>query len=142
MWHFLLLLLFSFMSICVLSVHVRSIKNQLKRKRLFLYCQKGADFYFIQETHASEADVKLWRSQWGRNVWFSFGTNRSAGVAVLQGKFKGNIINHFPDTNGRWIILLVEVDHFQFIIINIYASNNKQNNAIIFSTIENKTSCY
>lgn len=114
------------MSICVFSVNVRGIKNQLKRKSLFLYCQnKGADFYFVQETHASEAEVKLWKSQWGRNVWFSFETNRSAGIAVLQGTFKGNIINHFSDTKGRWIILLVEVDHFHFIIINIYASNNK-----------------
>ena len=71
-------------------------------------------------------------------MWFSFGGIRSAGVAILQGKFKGNIINHLSDTNGRWIILLVDVDHSHFIIVNIYASNNKQNNAVIFSTIENK----
>ncbi len=68
-------------------------------------------------------------------MWFSSGSNRSAGVAVLQ--FKGNIIDHFSGANGGWIIL-VEVDHFHFIIINIYASNSKQNNAVIFSTIENK----
>lgn len=80
------------MSVSVLSINARGIRNHLKRKCLFLYCQnKEADFYFIQETHAIETDVLMWRSQWGRNVWFSFGSNRSAAVAVLQGKFKGNI---------------------------------------------------
>lgn len=61
--------------------------------------------------------------------------NTPAGVAVLQGKFKGNIINHFSHANGRLIILLVEIDHFQFIIINMYASNRKQNNGVTFLTI-------
>lgn len=110
------------MSVSILTVNARGIKNLLKRKCLFLYCQnKGADFYFIQETHASEDDVSFWRSQWGKNVWFSFGSNRSAGVAILLGKFKGNIIKYLSDKNGRWIILLVDIDHFQFVITNIYA---------------------
>lgn len=75
------------MSVCVLSVNARGIRNQLKRKCLFLYCHNGnADFYFIQETHASEADVTFWRSLWGKNMWFSFGSNRSAGVTILTGK--------------------------------------------------------
>lgn len=84
------------MSISILSVNARGIRNLLKRNCLFLYCQnKGADFYFIQETHASEADVSFWRNQMGGgNVWFSFGSNRSAGVAILQGNFRGNIIKH------------------------------------------------
>ena len=127
------------MSISVLSVNARGIRNLLKRNRLFLYRQnKGADFFFIQETHASDVDVSFWRSQWGKNVWFSFGSNRSAGVAILQGKFKGNIIRHLSDKNGRWIIILVEIDDSQFVIINVYGFNNKQSNKALFFTIEGK----
>lgn len=40
-------------------------------------------------------------------------SNTPAVVAVLQGKFKGNVINHFSHANGRLIIHLAEVDHFQ-----------------------------
>ena len=127
------------MSICVLSVNARGIRNQLKRKWLFLYCQsKGANFYFIKESHASETDVSFWRSMWGRDMWFSFSSNRSAGVAILQGKIKGHVIKHLIDTDGRWIILLVDIDQSQFVLVNIYASNNRPNNTVIFSTVERK----
>ncbi len=61
----------------------------LKRKALFLFCKgKEADFCFIQETHACKEDVLFWRSQWGSDMWFSFGvSNRTAGVAILKDKF-------------------------------------------------------
>uniref|UniRef100_A0A3P9LHW9 Reverse transcriptase domain-containing protein n=1 Tax=Oryzias latipes TaxID=8090 RepID=A0A3P9LHW9_ORYLA len=127
------------MSLSVLTVNARGIRDQLKRKCVFLYCQnKNADFYFIQETHASEADREFWRSQWGKNVWFSFGSNRSAGVIILQGKFKGRTLEHLIDKNGRWIILVVNFDQFYFILINTYASNNPTNNNTIFLTLEKK----
>lgn len=105
-WDKLIFILLLFMSVSILSINASGIRNQLKRKSLFLYCQsKGADFYFIQESHACEADVTFWRSQWGNDVWFSFGTNKSAGVLVLKGKFKGRIHSKQTDTEGRWIIL-------------------------------------
>lgn len=127
------------MSVSVLSVNARGTRDQLKRTFLFLFFQnKGADFYFIQETHATKSDISFWKSQWGKNIWFSFGSNRSAGVAILQGNFKGHIIKHLADSNGRWVILVVDVDHSQFIIINIYACNNKKDNKLLFTTIENK----
>lgn len=127
------------MSISIFSINARGIRNQLKRKSLFLYCQsKGADFYFIQESHACEADVTFWRSQWGSEVWFSFGSNKSAGVVILKGKFKGHIHSKHTDTEGRWIILHVSIDFSQFIIVNVYATNNKQKNNNLFLTIEGK----
>lgn len=129
------------MSISVFSVNARGIRNELKRKSIFLYCQNnGADFYFIQESHASDTDLSYWRSQWGKDVWFSCGSNRSAGVAILLGRFKGHVIKHLTDTEGRWIILVIEIDHQQFILVNIYASNNKKTNMALFLIIENKLS--
>lgn len=98
------------MSISVLSINVillRGIRNKLKSKPLLLFCQnKGADFYFIQETHATETDATFWKSQWSKQMWLSFGNNRTVGVAVLQGKFRGSIIQQFTDTDGRWCLLI------------------------------------
>ncbi len=83
----------------------------LKRKALFLFCKgKEADFCFIQETHACK-DVLFCKSQWGSDMWFSFGvSNRTAGVAILKDKFSGQVISHKTDDQGRWIIILVEIN--------------------------------
>ncbi len=129
------------MSISVLSVNARGIRDELKRKSIYLYCQnKCADFYFLQETHASDADLSLWRSQWGKDLWLSCGSHRSAGVAVLLGRFKGHVIKCSTDREGRWIILIVVIDHQQFILVNVYASNNRRINMSLFATIENNLS--
>lgn len=74
----------------------------------------------------------------GKNIWFSHGNSRSAGVAILQGNFNGQVLHYEVDDGGRWIVLLVDISHFQFILINIYASNNKQYNAALFQNIERK----
>ena len=109
----------------------------LKRKSFFLYCKgKHTDFIFIQETHSCTDDKDFWRNQWGNDVWFSHGSTRSAGVAILKDNFRGKILTHTKDNAGRWIILVVTVDQSNFILVNVYASNNSINNNILFSDIE------
>ena len=82
--------------------------------------------------------MKFWKSQWGGQIWFSFGSNQSAGVAILQGKFKGTVLRQMADTEGRWIMLLTETDQSQFLIINTYGYNNKQHNKQLFLVLEEK----
>lgn len=48
--------------------------------------------------------------------WYSCGSDRSAGVAILQGKFQGNLIKHHSDVNGRWITLLCDNEPSQIVI--------------------------
>lgn len=85
-----------------------------------MFCKKfKADFYFIQETHALIADYKFWKNQWGDDIWMSFGSNKSAGVAILKGKFKGKILSK-AHIFGRWVILFVVVMDTLFILGNMY----------------------
>lgn len=131
------------MSISLFSFNARGLRNMLKRKSVFLYCtNKRHDFYFVQETHSNVEDVMFWKSQWGKDIWFSHGNNKSAGVAILLGEFKGQIIKFEKDDEGRWIILVVEIADTHLILINIYASNNKQQNSAIFFKIETKINQY
>jgi len=104
------------MSITIFSVNARGIRDMLKRKAPFLFCKgKEADFCFIQETHACKEDVLFWKSQWGSDMWFSFGvSNRTAGVAILKDKFSGQVISHKTDDQGRWIIILVEINQVSY----------------------------
>jgi len=138
-WDKLIFILLLFMLISILSINARGIRNQLKRKSLFLYCQsEGADFYFIQESHYCEADVTFCQKSVGEWCLFLIFTNKSAGVVILKGKYKGRIHSKQTDTEGRWIILHVSIDVSQFIIVNVYATNNKQKNNHLFLTIESK----
>lgn len=67
------------------SLNVRGIRDLSKRKALFLFCTSlKRDVYFFQETHSCFKDETFWRNQWGGNVLFCHGTNRSAGVLILN----------------------------------------------------------
>lgn len=96
------------------------------------------DFYFIQETHASLSDLNFWKSQWGDNLWMSYGSNRAAGVAILKGTFKGKIIQTKIHDSGRWVILVIENNAEFFILGNIYASNFTTQNKKIFLMFEDQ----
>uniref|UniRef100_W5LWT0 Uncharacterized protein n=1 Tax=Lepisosteus oculatus TaxID=7918 RepID=W5LWT0_LEPOC len=125
------------MSLSLCSINVRGIRDLTKRKAIFLYCKRfNADFYFLQETHACSSDLKFWKSQWGSDVWLSFGSNHSAGVAILKGTFKGKIISSRVHHLGRWIILVVALNGKMFLLGNIYAFNNKQYSRDLFLEVE------
>ncbi|MGL4645789.1 MAG: hypothetical protein ACRCVL_01530 [Cetobacterium sp.] len=94
------------MSISVPSINARGLRDPLKRKSLFLYCKgKG-----VEETHSCKEDERFWRSQWGNDIWFSHFSTRSAGVAILKGKFKGQVLSHEIDSLGRMVIIHVNID--------------------------------
>ena len=96
------------MLLSVFSINARGIRDQLKRKALFLYCKgKNADFCLIQETHACSSDAKFWKSQWGKEIRLSFGSKRTAGVAILQDRFTGQILEFEKDDCGKWILLVI-----------------------------------
>lgn len=108
-----------------------SLRGRLNELFLFL-----KDFYFLQETHACSSDVNFWTSQWGSDIWHSFGSNHSAGVSILKGSFKGKIVSSKVHNGGRWIILTVSIDGKLFLLGTVYASNIKKYNVDLFSNIE------
>lgn len=111
----------------------------LKNKAVFLFFRKfKCDFYYIQETHASLSDYNFWKSQWGDDLWMSYGNNRSAGVAVLKGTFKGKIIQTKLHDSGRWVILVIEKNAEIFILGNVYATNFTTQNKALFLNFEDQ----
>jgi len=65
-------------------------------------------------------------------MWFSSGINRSAGVVIL----KGQILHGEKDVSGRLIISLCELEQKQFIMVNIYATNDTIRNRTSFKNVE------
>lgn len=130
---------FLFSSFNVTSLNVRGIRDNTKRKAVFLFCKRSeADLILLQETHSTDSDSKFWKSQWGNVCHFSHGTNNSSGVLILQHKFKGDVLESVPSNSGRWIILVVKHENATFIVCNIYGFNSQASNKILFYEVISK----
>lgn len=95
---------------------------------------------FFQESHSVSADVNFWKSQWGNDVWYSHGTERSAGVTTLKGSFGGIVLHSDCDSLGHYICLVVEYNHFIFTIVNLYGYNTKPENDKLIDSLDTRIS--
>lgn len=137
---FSLLSLFTFtLSLSVLSLNARGLRQICKRKALFLFAKKfRTDFCFFQESHSLSSDVNFWKSQWGNDAWFSHGSERSAGVATFKNVFSGTVLHSENDSLGHYTCLVVESDHCVFITVNVYGYNTKPENDQLLDSLESK----
>ncbi len=76
----------------------------LSKKQFFFNANSlNTDFSFIQESHANLSGFKFWKSQWGDELFSSFGPNFSAGVLTLKHKFRSKIIETISDPEGHFL---------------------------------------
>jgi len=114
------------MLLSLFSLNVRGIRQTA----LFLFAKTPKpDFCFFQESHSSVNDVKFWRSQWGNDLWFSHGTEHSAGVTTLRNAFRGNILHSDCDSFGRFLCHVTDFNSTVIILANMYGFNSKSENA-------------
>lgn len=130
------------MSLSVVSLNARGLRDNLKRKALFLFGKQcKTDFCFFQETHTVNDDVHFWKSQWGNEAFFSHATQRSAGVCTLKNNFTGGILHTDCDKNGHYVCQVVDTHNSNFILINIYGYNLVSDNNTLLTIVEKKI-CY
>lgn len=123
-------------NISLISVNARGLRDMTKRKSIFLFCKgKKSNFILLQETHSKVDDITFWSKQWGDQAYFSHGTSRSAGVAILLNNFKGQIVSHLADEFGHWLILIINIDGLKFILVNIYGYNSCRENRNLLEQI-------
>lgn len=96
--------------VSVTSLNVRGLKDNTERKALFLFCkgQKNT-FTFMQETHSMREDETFWTQQWGEKIFFSHGTERSGGVAILLNNCSGKHLYVKADEHGHWLIAVMDL---------------------------------
>ena len=130
---------FSFKALNLCSINVRGLRDNTKRKAVFLFCRSCCtDIVFLQETHSDIDDEKFWKSQWGDGIYFSHGSNYSAGVAILLNRCNGDILESTVSKEGRWIILVLKMDNSLFIICNVYGPNRTAQAKHMFSELSLK----
>ena len=98
-----------------------------KRINIFEYLKSyvtSNGFVFLQETHSSLKDERLWIDEFKGQLFFSHGKTNSCSVAVgFVGKRALNILNIKRDNLGRILVIKVKIDDSVFKLINIYNAN-------------------
>ena len=106
----------------VISLNVRGLRNQVKRRSIFSYLKnQKATLYCLQETFSNEDDEKIWSAEWGGQIIFSRGSEHSRGVCILLSGFSISTVH--ADRDGRYIIVKVNIRDEHLFVINIYAPN-------------------
>ena len=116
------------MSVKIVSLNVRGIREFSKRKAIFRFCRRQqADVILLQETHSTLEVERKWKTEWGGNIIFSHGTNNSRGTAILfHRKFKFHLNSIVKDTLGRFVYAEIGIDDLMIVIANFYAPNKER----------------
>ena len=100
-----------------------------KRIKIFEYLKNyvtSNSVIFLQETHSSVKDEKLWNDEFEGQLFFSHGKTNSCGVAIgFVGTKALNILNITSDNLGRILVIEVKIDDSVFVLINIYNANTE-----------------
>ena len=121
----------------------RGLRDNKKRYDYFSWLKsKPIGIYFLQETHCHlRKDKTKWGREWSPNQkdsYWSLGTNRSKGVAILfHPKLREigidiDISDVLLDSNGRYIKLILKTGNCIFRVMNIYAPNNERDRVNFF----------
>ena len=126
------------MRLKLLSLNVRGLGSPSK---VNLLCRElellNYDIFLLQETHVScksQADLieRVWR---GKCFW-SFGTGKSAGVAVfLSPNFSGSVQRFVFDSDGRVLSLLLHLNSLKLNLVNVYAPNGVSDRKTFFELL-------
>ena len=109
----------------IASCNVNGLADRCKHRQMFKYFHdKNFDIVCIQETHCTRKWHKIWKSEWGGDIYFSDGESNARGVAIL---LRRNIVienvNVNRDKEGRKLQLKFDLKEKSFEICNIYAPN-------------------
>jgi exonuclease III len=112
--------------ISILSLNARGLCNCTKKANLFHWLDKHHKVHekimFIQETHVTKDKESWWSKTWHGPKFFSNGTSRSKGVAILLPKcLEYTLHSEILDPNGRYVVLKLEIDNIMYGFINGYA---------------------
>ena len=108
----------------IMSLNVRGLRDNCKRREMFLYCKKKADIVCLQETHSTPQDYAFWRNEWRGTCFFSHGTSKQAGVFIgIRPGFPVSVDKFELGNNGRTIILQCRYEGQLFRLATLYAPN-------------------
>ena len=107
------------------SLNVWGLGNEMKRRQIFSWLrEKQFNVYFLQETRCTQEKEQIWESEWGYKCLFSSNNRASQGVMILfMNNIQFNIKHIKKDEQGRYLIVIVEIENNSFMLVNVYGPN-------------------
>ena len=123
----------------ILSLNVRGIRDQAKRRSIFLYLKDhNSKIYFLQETYSQPEDEIIWKNEWGGEIFFSHGSRHSKGVCILLHPTVQNKIDYsFSDKAGRIVLITCVLNSLKLSLVNIYAPNSQSEQLDFLQNLNN-----
>lgn len=110
------------------SVNCQGLGNFQKRRDVFHYLKnKNYSVCFLQDTHFESKLEKYIKSEWGYECYFASHTSNARGVAILfNNNFEFKIKKVHKDTNGNFIIVIIEIKKEDYLLANLYGPNKDE----------------
>ena len=130
------------MNFSILSLNVRGLRDYKKNKKLFNWIVKhngDKGISFLQETHSTAQVENEWHKRTRGELIMSHGTSKSKGTAILFGsKLNYRIKEKILDKDGRYVIIVAEIQGNNFVLINSYLPNLEDGQVSVMKEIVGK----
>ncbi len=124
----------------ILTLNVRGLKSNKKRKCIINWLQKvaNADVIFLQETYIDERIGKRMALEWKGAQYHSYTeSNHSRGVSILfRPKLNVHVMNSKYCNVGRRLLLNVKIGNQEYCLVNIYAPNDVRSRIDFFKSTQ------
>ena len=109
----------------ILTQNVRGLKNDVKRRGLFLCTKQKADVICLQEVHSDGSVMKSWENEFKGKIWWSHGMGDARGVCIcVQKNVSITVLDSYADSDGRVVAINYKENEEKFTLINVYAPND------------------
>lgn len=109
----------------IASFNSRGLADKLKRRELITWLdQKNIKIALLQESHSTPSSENDWKTQWTGNIFMSHGNSNSRGTCILIHRCVPiNVHKSIIDSNGRYVILDIDIDGVRMTVGSIYGPN-------------------
>lgn len=112
----------------IISLNANGLRSLLKRKAMFNDLRgTKSDIIFLQETHSTTSEEKIWLSEWGGPGYFCHGRSNARGVGILFARnFNPKVQKKISDEESRVLILQIKRGDHTFTLANLYAPTQSE----------------
>ena len=112
------------------TFNVKGLSDSSKRQQLFHWLKLNEySLCLLQELHCDELSNKLWKKEWGDELFLSGSSRNSTGVGILiNSNFTYSVQEYRNIINGRMQSLKLNINEKDYTFLNIYAPNKLNDN--------------
>ena len=117
------------------SINTNGLRTEYKMQRVLNLC--NTDIICLQETRWDNTTIDIVKKLWGGLLFYSNGTERARGVAILIKKHAAtNIKQCYTDAEGRVVGIEFSLQKVLFKLFCVYAPNIEKDRVLFFESLK------